>query len=240
MGGAVTSTSRSSAIGTRWSTSRRCGASSTNRSMPRTSWPAHRIASLPKRWLLGTHQGAVGEEHIERFFAEFTFRFNRRHAKEKGFLFYRLLQLAVQREPITNQDLVSNPRPGHATNVAPTSRRQPPSLDRQVAGHPRRGQAKIDSDSMDSPGERGGVPSPAVPAEAVRVRTEPPRSPERFTPATTGRARREMLTCSSAGSQDWAERARRRRRRCGRPGSRAFALHRPARSGRASPARRRR
>lgn len=58
---------------------------------------AHRVTSLLKRWLLGTHQGAVGEEHIERYFGEFTFRFNRRHAKDKGFLFYRLLHLAVHR-----------------------------------------------------------------------------------------------------------------------------------------------
>lgn len=106
----------------------------------------HRVASLVKRWLLGTHQGAVSEEHIERYFDEFTFRFNRRHAKQKGFLFYRLLQLAVRREPITNRDLVMNPRPGHATNAPPSSRSRPPSLDRNVAGHPWRGEAPPDSD----------------------------------------------------------------------------------------------
>lgn len=101
---------------------------------------AHHVTSPLKRWLLATHQGAVGEEHIERYFSEFAFRFNRRHAKHKGFLFYRLLHLALRQDPITNQDLVLNPRPGHATNAVPTSRRQPPSLDRPVARHPCRRQ----------------------------------------------------------------------------------------------------
>jgi hypothetical protein len=37
----------------------------------------HRVASLLKRWLLGTHQGSVGPEHLDAYLNEFTFRFNR-------------------------------------------------------------------------------------------------------------------------------------------------------------------
>jgi transposase-like protein len=42
--------------------------------MPRV----HRVASLLKRWLLGTHQGAVSREHLDYYRDEFTFRFHRR------------------------------------------------------------------------------------------------------------------------------------------------------------------
>ena len=38
----------------------------------------HRVASLLKCWLLGTHQGAVGHDQLEYYLDEFTFLFNRR------------------------------------------------------------------------------------------------------------------------------------------------------------------
>jgi len=60
--------------------------------MPRV----HRIASLLKRWLLGTHQGAVRPRHLDDYLSEFTFRFNRRGSTHRGLLFYRLLEQAVQ------------------------------------------------------------------------------------------------------------------------------------------------
>ena len=56
---------------------------------------AHRIASLLKRWLIGTHQGAVSKKHLDYYLDEYTFRFNRRTSKARGLLFYRLLQNAV-------------------------------------------------------------------------------------------------------------------------------------------------
>ena len=59
----------------------------------------HRVISLCKRWLLGTHQGAVGQEHLDDYLNEFTFRFNRRTSTSRGKLFYRLAQQAVQVEP---------------------------------------------------------------------------------------------------------------------------------------------
>jgi len=58
----------------------------------------HRVASLLKRWLLGTHQGSIGPEHLDAYLDEFTFRFNRRGSRRRGLLFYRPLQQAVARD----------------------------------------------------------------------------------------------------------------------------------------------
>jgi transposase-like protein len=69
--------------------------------MPRV----HRVASLLKRWLLGTHQGAIGQEYLDYYLDEFTFRFNRRKSASRGKLFYRLAQQAVQVEPVPFQSL---------------------------------------------------------------------------------------------------------------------------------------
>jgi transposase-like protein len=60
--------------------------------MPRV----HRVASLLKRWLLGTHQGAARPQQLDYYLDEFTFRFNRRGSNHRGLLFYRLLEQAVQ------------------------------------------------------------------------------------------------------------------------------------------------
>jgi transposase-like protein len=61
----------------------------------------HRIASLLKRWLLGTHQGAVRYEHLDYYLDEYTFRFNRRTSKARGLLFHRLMEQATQIKPTT-------------------------------------------------------------------------------------------------------------------------------------------
>jgi transposase-like protein len=66
----------------------------------------HRVASLLKRWLLGTHQGAVSLEHLDYYLDEFTFRFNRRTSASRGKLFYRLLQQAVEIEPAPYKTIV--------------------------------------------------------------------------------------------------------------------------------------
>ncbi len=66
----------------------------------------HRVASLLKRWLLGTHQGAVEPQHLPYYLDEFTFRFNRRTSKNRGKLFYRLMQQAVATEPVTYAAMV--------------------------------------------------------------------------------------------------------------------------------------
>lgn len=59
----------------------------------------HRVAALLKRWLMGTHQGAVSPQHLDYYLDEFAFRFNRRTSASRGKLFYRLVQQAVQVEP---------------------------------------------------------------------------------------------------------------------------------------------
>jgi len=66
----------------------------------------HRVVSLLKRWLLGTHQGAVGPAHADYYLDEFTFRFNRRNSASRGKLFYRLVQQAVQVGPQPYRTLV--------------------------------------------------------------------------------------------------------------------------------------
>ena len=60
----------------------------------------HRVISLLKRWLLGTHQGAVAQDYLDYYLDEFTFRFNRRTSRSRGKLFYRLAQQAVQVSPV--------------------------------------------------------------------------------------------------------------------------------------------
>ncbi len=61
---------------------------------------ANRVAALLKRWLLGTHQGAVRPSHLDYYLDEYTFRFNRRTSRSRGKLFYRLMQQAVAVGPV--------------------------------------------------------------------------------------------------------------------------------------------
>ena len=66
----------------------------------------HRVVSLLKRWLMGTHQGAVSHGHLDYYLDEFTFRFNRRTSTSRGKLFYRLLQNAVRVPPAPYRSMV--------------------------------------------------------------------------------------------------------------------------------------
>jgi transposase-like protein len=70
----------------------------------------HRVASLLKRWMMGTHQGAISHEHLEYYLDEFTFRFNRRTSQHRGKLFYRLAQQAVAIEPTSYKEMVKQVR----------------------------------------------------------------------------------------------------------------------------------
>lgn len=56
----------------------------------------HLIVSNLKRWLLGTHKGAVLPKHLQAYLNEFTFRFNRRFWRGPAFL--RALGLVVSSE----------------------------------------------------------------------------------------------------------------------------------------------
>jgi transposase-like protein len=96
----------------------------------------HRIASLAKRWLLGTHQGSVNVAHLPSYLDEFVFRFNRRHSRSRGLVFYRVLELAVAHDPVRYHELIANPQPRKVPPTPPQSRGHPPSLDRAPANRP--------------------------------------------------------------------------------------------------------
>lgn len=67
----------------------------------------HRIASLLKRWILGTHQGSVSDEHLQAYLEEFTFRFNRRTSRCRGLVFRRLLEQLVVTDPVPESRLIN-------------------------------------------------------------------------------------------------------------------------------------
>jgi len=68
-----------------------------------------RVASLFKRWLLGTHQGALSREQLDSYLDEFTYRFNRRTSRYRWKLFYRLVAQAVAVEPVHYSRLLAVP-----------------------------------------------------------------------------------------------------------------------------------
>ncbi|MFW6457485.1 MAG: IS1595 family transposase [Planctomycetota bacterium] len=69
---------------------------------------ANRVAALLKRWLLGTHQGAVRATHLDYYLDEYTFRFNRRTSNSRGKLFFRLAQQAVAVAPRTGDSFTAS------------------------------------------------------------------------------------------------------------------------------------
>ena len=69
---------------------------------------AHRIASLLKRWLLGTHQSYMTKNHLQYYLDEFVFRHNRRKSKSRGLLFYALIKQSVVNKPIEYDELVKS------------------------------------------------------------------------------------------------------------------------------------
>ena len=66
----------------------------------------HRVASLLKRWILGTHQGSILPVHLQSYLEEFTFRFNRRTSRSRGLVFLRLLEQAIATGPVTASDII--------------------------------------------------------------------------------------------------------------------------------------
>ena len=65
----------------------------------------HLVISLVKRWLMGTHQGAVSSEHLQYYLDEYAFRFNRRLSTHRDKLFYRLMQQAVVTEATPREEI---------------------------------------------------------------------------------------------------------------------------------------
>lgn len=96
----------------------------------------HKVSSLAKRRLLGTHQGSVDPAHLPAYLNEFVFRFNRRRSRSRGLVFYRVLELAVDHDPVRYRELVANPRPGTGRGTPPSTRGRPPSMERAPAGRP--------------------------------------------------------------------------------------------------------
>ena len=68
----------------------------------------HQAISLLKRWLLGTHQGAVSHGHLDYYLDEFVFHFNRRNSRSRGKLFYRLVQQAAAVDPTPYRSIVAH------------------------------------------------------------------------------------------------------------------------------------
>lgn len=96
----------------------------------------HRVASLAKRWLLGTHQGSVFDAHRAAYLDEFVFRFNRRLSRSRGMVFYRVLELAVAHDPVRYHELVATERPRKVPPRPPHKYGHPPSLERPPAHRP--------------------------------------------------------------------------------------------------------
>ncbi len=104
----------------------------------------HRVASLCKRWLLGTHQGSVDEAHLPAYLNEFVFRFNRRRSASRGMVFYRVMELATGHTPVRYRDLLATSRP-RTGQAPPGTRGKPPSLQRPPAQRPWRAAPPIHS-----------------------------------------------------------------------------------------------
>ena len=81
----------------------------------------HLVFGLAKRWLLGTHHGAVRRKHLQAYLDEYVFRFNRRTAS----ISHRFARLIEQRHSHPTGHLPSHRRPnrrppeGHGELVSP-------------------------------------------------------------------------------------------------------------------------
>src|SRR5665647_691100 len=89
----------------------------------------HLVFSLVKRWVMGTMQGSVSPEHVQAYFDEWVFRFNRRNSRSRGLLFHTLLRQAVDGQPVTYRSLRKAGRTRPAPPPARGARQPPPSLD---------------------------------------------------------------------------------------------------------------
>ena len=66
----------------------------------------HWTTSLLKRWLLGTHAGAVRDKHLQAYLDEFAFRHNRRKTNGVGRIAARVIEQLVARAPLTMRKLI--------------------------------------------------------------------------------------------------------------------------------------
>ena len=102
----------------------------------------HRIASLLKRWLLGTHQGSVDPDHLQAYLEEFTFRFNRRNSGHRGLVLRRLLEQAVTTGPVRFDDLTFGYWPKNPTALLPAA---PGAIRTLIVADTHNGRARLTS-----------------------------------------------------------------------------------------------
>jgi hypothetical protein len=70
----------------------------------------HWTISLLKRWLLGTHAGAVAPKHLQAYLDEYAFRHNRRKTNGVGRIAARVIEQLVAHPPVTMRSLIDDTR----------------------------------------------------------------------------------------------------------------------------------
>ena len=70
----------------------------------------HWTISLLKRWLIGTHAGAVSDKHLQAYLDEFAFRHNRRKTNGVGRIAARVIESLVAQPPMTMRNLIDGTR----------------------------------------------------------------------------------------------------------------------------------
>lgn len=98
---------------------------------------AGRLASPWWNGVFGLH-GVIDDAHLPDYLDEFVFPFTARRSRRRGLLFYRVLQLAVDHDPVRCRDLIAHPQPEQTPRKPPDSRGHPRTLERPPAGRPRR------------------------------------------------------------------------------------------------------
>ena len=101
----------------------------------------HRVASLAKRWLLSTHQGAVEVEHLPGYLNEFCFRFNRAAHAAAAWSSARARSSPLRHDPVRFRDWLAHPQPkATRTCTRPGPRGHPPTLGPPLAAVPDHGE----------------------------------------------------------------------------------------------------
>jgi Zn ribbon nucleic-acid-binding protein/transposase-like protein len=70
----------------------------------------HWTISLLKRWLLGTHAGAVRAKHLQAYLDEFAFRHNRRKTNGVGRIAARVIEQLVVHKPLPKRKIINDTR----------------------------------------------------------------------------------------------------------------------------------
>ena len=81
----------------------------------------HWTISLLKRWLIGTHAGAVRPKHLQAYLDEFAFRHNRRKTNGVGRIAARVIESLVKKPPLTMKALVKTRKPYRTFTSAQTA-----------------------------------------------------------------------------------------------------------------------